>query len=101
MYDMYSWDQTAPEHIAEPAKPSTGTQAPNSTAPNSTQAPNGTKNANGTAPHHGRHAAPADAGHPAPHHDHYQAVHAVQVSLDRRDNGGAPAGSPAAPAARR
>jgi hypothetical protein len=94
MYDMYSWDQTAPEHIAEPAQPSNGTQALNSTqAANATQAANGTKTANG------RHAAPADAGHPAPHHDHYQAVHAVQVSLDRRDNGGAPACPPAAPAA--
>jgi hypothetical protein len=68
VYDMYAWDQpasSADEH-AEPAA------APGDTG----------RAASGAQVTYAHHASRAD--HPAP------AVRAVQVALDRRDNGGDP-----------
>ncbi|MBO0813792.1 MAG: hypothetical protein J2P30_01360 [Actinobacteria bacterium] len=59
MYDMYDWDRSAPEDTAEANRAHASHQAA----------------ANGA----GR--ARARAGHP-------RAARAVQVALDRRDNGG-------------
>jgi hypothetical protein len=67
VYDMYRWDQTAPAG---------GGGAPDGRHPRrqpSTSRPNG-------------------AARPAAHQD--RAARAVQVALDRRDNGGDPAPSP-------
>jgi hypothetical protein len=82
VYNMYSWDQPAgseDEHAEQPGahagtKATTGTKAP---AGNTSQ------------PSNGRHAAPtsAPASTSAPE-TATAARDAVQVSLDRRDNGG-------------
>ena len=68
MYDMYSWDQ------ATPAGGSRGTDGrPRPGRRPSTSRPNGAARAAGSQD---------------------RAVQAVQVALDRRDNGGDPASSP-------
>lgn len=68
MYDMYAWDQpasSADEHAEQGAAPGDAGRA-----------------ASGAQVTHARHASRADR--PA------RAVNAVQVALDRRDNGGDP-----------
>ena len=69
MYDMYSWDQGTPA--------GGGGQTPER-RPRPAHKP-GTSRPNGAA---------RPAGHRA------RAAQAVQVALDRRDNGGDPAGAP-------
>ncbi len=66
MYDMYRWDQ---------ATPAGGGQTPD-----------------GPRPRHRPSTRPNGAARPAGYLD--RAAQAVQVALDRRDNGGDPAGSP-------
>ena len=69
MYDMYSWDQATP-------------------AGGSRQTPDGR-----TRPAHKPSTSrPNGAARPASHRA--RAAQAVQVALDRRDNGGDPAGPP-------
>ena len=71
MYDMYHWDQ--PDQAAlngakRPSRPVRGTRHPRRVAQPGHPAPAG--------------RGPGAAGAPGP------AAHAVQVALDRRDNGG-------------
>jgi hypothetical protein len=68
VYDMYRWDQATPAGGDRPA-------------------PDGRPR-----PRHRPSTRPNGAARPAGHHD--RAAQAVQVALDRRDNGGDPASSP-------
>jgi hypothetical protein len=68
VYDMYSWDQATPAGGGQTPEP-----RPRPGRKPSTSRPNG---------------AARPAGHRA------RAAQAVQVALDRRDNGGDPAGTP-------
>ena len=70
MYDMYHWDQ--PDAAA-----GGGTERPSRRA-DATDRPRHQANGDGGAGRAGLHARPASA------------AHAVQVALDRRDNGGDP-----------
>jgi hypothetical protein len=67
VYDMYHWDRSAP--VTEDAAETSQAHASRQTAAN------------------GAGRAPARAGQPL-------AAHAVQVALDRRDNGGDSGNSP-------
>jgi hypothetical protein len=67
VYDMYRWDQ---------ATPAGGRQTPEGRP----------------RPRHRPSTRPNGAARPASYQD--RAAQAVQVALDRRDNGGDPAGSP-------
>ena len=72
MYDMYAWDQ--------PASPAEEHAEPGATPREAGRAASGTRVTHANHANHANHASRAD--HPG------RAVHAVQVALDRRDNGG-------------
>jgi hypothetical protein len=67
VYDMYRWDQAVPAGGGRPAP-------------------------DGRHPRRQPSSRPNGAARPAGHQD--QAARAVQVALDRRDNGGEPAPAP-------